>query len=836
MTGERPDSADGSTVAVSPNKKWSDLAGLAMRDADEHAEKHIEYEDFLTSKRALVQFSGFEVPDNKINQRLFPFQRDIVRWALRGGKRAVFAATGLGKTLIQAEWAHQVAKHKKGDVLILAPLAVALQTKELAAKFGIKINYCRKQSEVEKGINITNYDMLDAFDPASFVGVVCDESSVMKDWTAATTQKLRDGFANTKYKLCCTATPSPNDHTELGTHAEFLGIMTRMEMLSMYFCHDGGNTSEWRLKGHARKPFWRMLATWAVSLSRPSDLGYPDDGYDIPELRIIPHVVTVDHTVATEGMLFRCPDMSATGLHKEMRLTAQERAAKVAELIAAEPDEPWLILCNTDYEAQAIHKAIPGLTEVKGSQSVKIKEERLLGFTVGDPKDLLSKSSICGWGLNYQHCARLAIAGLSYSWEQFFQVIRRCWRYGQTREVFAHLVYAETEGRVYDVILKKQAKYEELQREMNEAMKEIQLEDRGKIKRSKPSLVSQKGEMWEVINADCVPTLATRPDNSVHYTIFSPPFASLYVYSDSDADMGNCKTEGEFFEHFAFLIKELHRVTMPGRLVSVHCMDLPTSMQHDGVIGLSDFSGDIIRAFKQAGFIYHSRVVIWKDPVTAMQRTKALGLLHKQVKKDSCRSRQGIPDYLITFRKAGDNPQPVDGMFDRYVGEEGTGPAPLGAPCSVCGGTKQVVSQDSDDFGEVYPCGACTSTTAETRFSIEVWQRYASPVWMDINPSDTLQRKSARQEQDERHIAPLQLQVIERGLDLWSNPGDIVLDPYAGIGSTGVVCARAGRRFLGIELKESYFQQAAANLKIADKSQSGLFASGTDQTESTTAE
>lgn len=769
----------------------------AMGDMDQRIERELEYEDFLASKRAAVTSSGFFVDELALNPRLFPFQRDIVKWALRGGKRAVFAATGLGKTLIQSEWARQVSIHEQGPVLILAPLAVALQTKTLMAEFGIEITHCRSQADVRAGLNITNYAMLEHFNASEFAGVVCDESSVMKDWTAVTTQALATEFAETKYKLCCTATPSPNDHTELGTHAEFLGIMTRMEMLSMYFCHDGGNTSEWRLKGHARKPFWKWLASWAVSLSRPSDLGYSDEGYDLPNLHIIPHVIMVDHSVATEGMLFRCPDMSATGLHKEMRLTAEERAAKVAELVRAEPNEQWLILVNTDYEAEAIHAAIPGLTEVKGSQSVKLKEERLLGFTTGNPKDLLSKSSICGWGLNYQHCARLAIAGLSYSWEQFFQVIRRCWRYGQTREVYAHLVYAETEGRVYDVIQEKQSKYDELQMEMNEAMREMQLEERGKIQRSRPTLASEKGDSWEIVNGDCVTTLQSRSADSIHYTIFSPPFASLYVYSDSDADMGNCKTEREFFEHFAFLIKELHRVIMPGRLVSVHCMDLPTTMERDGFTGLKDFSGEIVRAFEHAGFIYHSRVCIWKDPLVAATRTKAIGLLHKQLVKDSSRSRQGIPDYLVTFRKPGVNLEPVTHLPAGFEEYRGTLPAPA-------------QSRHSDP--------------QKNGYSHIIWQRYASPVWMDIDPSDTLQRESARQEEDERHIAPLQLQVIERGMELWSNPGDLVLDPYAGIGSTGVVCARADRRFLGVELKESYFEQAVANLRVADKKQHGLFA------------
>ena len=770
----------------------------ALGDADQTTERFLEYQEFLESKRNTVLPSGFDVSDSDIHPGLFPFQRDIVRWALRGGKRAVFAATGLGKTHIQTEWANQVSRHEQGPVLMMAPLAVASQTKALAHDMlGIEITLCRSMDDISDGLNITNYDLREKFDPEVFAGVVCDESSVMKDWTAATTQGLAEAFKNTKYKLCCTATPSPNDHTELGTHAEFLDVMTRMEMLSMYFCHDGGNTSEWRLKGHARKAFWRWLASWAVALRKPSDLGYSDEGYILPKLHTIPHVVAVDHSVATDGMLFRCPDLSATGLHKEMRLTAEDRAAEVAKLIAAEPDEAWFVLCNTDYEAEAIKKALPKLIEVKGSDSVKIKEKHLLGFTVGTPKDLLTKCSIGAWGLNYQHCARMAIAGLSYSWEMLFQVVRRCWRYGQKREVHAHLIYAETEGPVYAVLQEKEKHYEELQTEMNDAMREVQLEDRGMLKRSTPTLVTESGESWDMINADCVQALNGTANDSVHYTIFSPPFASLYVYSDSDADLGNSRTQDEFFQHFMFLIRELHRVTMPGRLVSVHCMDLPTTMERDGYTGLKDFSGEIIRQFQDAGFIYHSRVAIWKDPLIAATRTKAIGLLHKQLVKDSARSRQGIADYLITFRKRGDNPEPVTHLprgFENYVG---TLPPPA---------QNKHVDPSKNGFSHI------------------VWQRYASPVWMDIDPSDTLQKDSIRDEADERHICPLQLQVIERGIELWSNPGDLVLSPFAGIGSEGHVAVRMGRRFLGVELKESYFDQAVQNLKAAEKILQGLFA------------
>lgn len=276
----------------------------------------------------------------------------------------------------------------------------------------------------------------------------------------------------------------------------------------------------------------------------------------------------------------------------------------------------------------------------------------------------------------------------------------------------------------------------------------------------------QIGENYAIYNGDCVELVRGIPDESIGYSVFSPPFASLYTYSASPRDMGNCANHEEFFAHFAYLADELMRVTKPGRLVSMHCMLMPTSKARDGFIGLTDFRGDLIRAMQRAGFVFHSEVVIWKDPVTAMQRTKALGLLHKQLKKDSCMSRQGVPDYVVTMRKLGDNPEPV-------------------------------------------------SHTNET-FPVQSWQKYASPVWMDIDPSDTLQYRSAREHDDERHICPLQLEVIRRCLRLWSNPGDNVLSPFAGIGSEGYVALQEGRRFVGCELKRSYYEQAARNLASVD--------------------
>jgi len=347
-------------------------------------------------------------------------------------------------------------------------------------------------------------------------------------------------------------------------------------------------------------------------------------------------------------------------------------------------------------------------------------------------------------------------------------------------KVRVRIITSTAEGQVVANIKRKEADANRMAEEMVNHMHSINEENiKGTVRTSNAYIEDEaSGDNWKLYLGDCVEKVKGISDNSVGFTVFSPPFESLYTYSASERDMGNCKDSSEFAKHFEFLASELHRVTMPGRLLSFHCMNLPTSKSHHGHIGIRDFRGNLIRCFENAGFIFHSEVCIWKDPVTAMQRTKAIGLLHKQLVKDSCMSRQGIPDYLVTMRKDGINPNPVEGELDRWIGDE-------------------------------------NGFQSEGRLSIDLWQRYASPVWMDINPSRTLQKASAREDKDERHICPLQLDVIERAMELWSNPGDLVLSPFAGIGSEGYVALKNGRRFVGIELKASYWKQAKSNLEAA---------------------
>ena len=731
-----------------------------------------EYSEFIQAKAEASTPVGFEPKD--MGADLFDFQRAIVEWACKRGRAAIFADTGLGKTAMQVEWARQVNEHTGGDVLIAAPLCVAQQTVEEAAKFGIHVRYCRDKKDAKPGITITNYEMLERFNPADFAGVVLDESSILKAHDSKTRARITAMFRDTPYKLSCTATPSPNDHMELGNQAEFLGVMSAVEMLAMFFVHDGGDTSQWRLKGHGKTRFWEWMATWSICIRNPADLGFDGSRYNLPGLRMHQHVV--ESPEALPGQLFSGIAQTLTERRDAKRQSMAERIQVTADLINSH-NRPAIVWCHLNDESKAIAATIPDAVEVTGSMTLDQKEAAIVAFTHGTKRVIVTKPSIAGFGMNWQHCHDMVFAGLDDSYESFYQAIRRCHRFGQHHIVDVHLVSAESEGAVKANLERKQAQADDMADSMVAHMREMtqQAIKGAAVEKSEYKREVAHGNGWTVHLGDCVEVARDMPDNSIDYSVFSPPFASLYTYSNSDRDMGNCKTTSEFYEHFRFLVKELYRVIKPGRLLSFHCMDLQTSKFRDGVIGLHDFTGELTRMFTEEGWIYHSKVTIWKDPVTAMQRTKALGLLHKTIRKDSSMSRQGIADYLVTMRKPGDNAEPI-------------------------------------------------AHTHET-FPVQKWQRYASPVWMDINPSRTLQFKTARESDDERHICPLQLDVIERAMELWSNPGDLVFSPFTGIGSEGYVSIEMGRKFVGSELKRSYWELAKRNLSEAREHQeTGLFA------------
>ncbi len=439
----------------------------------------IDYAEFLRGKAAAAVSTGFEPAP--MGAYLAPFQGALTRWALRRGRAAVFAATGLGKTRIELEWARQIAALGGGPVLILAPLAVAAQTVREARALGIAAEQSR-DGRIDAPIVVTNYDMLDRFDARAFAGVALDESSILKAFDGATRTKLIETFAATPYRLAATATPAPNDFTELGNHAEFLGVMRRSEMLSQYFVHDGGSTQDWRLKGHAREAFWRWVCSWGALVQKPSDLGFPDDGYELPPLRFHEHIMPAGDDAAREqGRLFAA---SAHGLSEQRnarRKTLDERVRVTADLVRAEPDEIWIIWCELNDESAALAEACDA-TEVTGSNPAERKEETLLAFAEGRIRRLVSKPSICGFGLNWQHCARMAM-GASNSFEQTYQAIRRCWRFGQRREVHVHIVCSELDRAVLENQRRKEAEAATMAAEMSRFTRAfVQAEVRGVVR------------------------------------------------------------------------------------------------------------------------------------------------------------------------------------------------------------------------------------------------------------------------------------------------------------------------------------------------------------------
>lgn len=446
------------------------------------------YESFLESKRRSVVATGITT-DPPLNATLFPFQAAVTRWALRRGRAALWLDTGLGKSVCAIEWARCVCANMlptgAGRVLILTPLCVAQQFVREGERIGVTVNLCREPGDVKPGINVTNYDRLERFIGLPWDGVVLDESSILKDATSATRNALIEGFRDVKFTLACSATPAPNDHTEIGNHAEFLGVMTRIEMLSMFFVHDGETTQEWRLKGHARADFWSWVAEWALAIRKPSDLGFDDTGYDLPPLRLVEHVseANAKEMAREAGLLFGYEAKTLADLRAARRASLGDRVAAVAEMVNAS-DEPWICWCDLNAESNALAKAIPGAVEVTGSMPADEKEAAIMGFINGDSRVLVTKPSIAGAGLNLQRCSKMAFAGLSFSWEQFYQAIRRCYRFGQTKPVDAHIVTSSAELAVLHSIKRKQTDADAMAVGMISHMRETMLATLGATQRT----------------------------------------------------------------------------------------------------------------------------------------------------------------------------------------------------------------------------------------------------------------------------------------------------------------------------------------------------------------
>ena len=718
-----------------------------------------EYADFLAGKAALPPESG--ITPGPTHPSLYGFQAALARWAIARGRAAIFADCGLGKTRMQVEWARQVG----GPVLIVAPLAVGEQTIAEAAQMGVDVVPAERGGDIA----VTNYERLHKFAPSDYRAVVLDESSILKSVDGKTRTALIREWSAVPYRLCCTATPAPNDMAELANHSEFLGILTRAEMLATFFVHDD---RDWRLKGHAQEKFWEWMATWAMYVRQPSDIGFPNDGFALPPLTIREAVVQIE-LGPDRGLLFPALASGITGRTVARRQSLTGRVDALAGEIAGNADQ-WVVWCGLNDEARSLTEKLNSVgvraVNVEGADAETTKVERERLWRSGDVRVLVTKPSIFGFGMNWQHCHRMAFLGLGDSYEQYYQAIRRCWRFGQTEPVDALIVVSDAESAIVQNVRRKESDAELVAAQTVAAMRDLET---AAVRGVGTSMVAYQtdeasGDDWRLLLGDSAERLCELPAASVGLSVFSPPFASLYTYSASDRDLGNSRSYDEFFEHFGFIIAELRRVTMPGRRACCHVQQVSTTQTTHGVIGWRDFRADTVRAFTAKGWVYDGEVVIDKDPQAQAIRTKSKALMFVQKSRDASWLRPAMADYILLFRAPGENPVPIHGDV-----------------------------------------------------SNEEWILWARPIWYGIRESETLQASAARAERDEKHIAPLQLETVERCVRLWSNPGDLVCSPFAGIGTEGYVALQRGRRFVGIELKREYFDQARRNLATA-RSQSAL--------------
>lgn len=751
------------------------------------------YGEFLAQKKPKLQSLGIDIDRADINPILFPFQADVVQWACKKGRAGVFLDTGLGKTFIQLEWARLLGQR----TLIIAPLSVARQTVREAKKIDIDVIYVRSQSEIHNGhaIYCTNYEMMEQFDFSTFGAVVLDESSILKSLAGKTRTKLVDLCQSVKYRLACTATPAPNDHIELGNHAEFLGICKHAEMLAMFFINanrehtrfDGDGASyrikghndggqEWRLKHHAEVPFFEWLASWSIALTKPSDLGYDDGNFSLPPLNIEPHFIHVDY-VPDDSLFFT--HLKGVQDRVKIRKYTMDMRLDLLRTVIGESSEQWIVWCGLDSESAAVSATFKGsCVEVKGSDEPEHKAQAFEDFQDGKVQILVTKSRIGGFGMNFQNAHNMVFFGLNDSWESWYQSIRRQWRYGQTEPVNVHIVLSDLETKIYHNIQRKDAMATRLRQGLIDQVRSYEL---GELSmRTQDQFVHEtntvKGRGWTAMMGDSCERLQEIPEASIDLSVYSPPFMDLYTYTNSERDLGNSRGAEEFFDHYRFIIAELLRVTKPGRITCVHVSDIPAMASRDGYIGVKDFPGDVIRAYVAAGWVFQGRAFVQKNPQAQAIRTKSKALLFVQLRKDSTDSRPALVDQILIFNRPGENAVPVT----------------------------PVENNEMDN---------------------ETWIEWANGIWLGVHESDTLKYAVARAADDEKHICPLQLGTIERCIKLYSNPGETVLTPFGGIGSEAYQAVKFGRKAILIELKPSYFEIAVQNLKAieAEVATPGLF-------------
>lgn len=802
------------------------------------------YEEFLREKRIIHKATGFDVSPDDIHSVAKPHQRATIQYALRKGKAAILHDTGLGKTLDQLEIGRLVIEKTGKPFLIVMPLWVAYQTIDEAKNLlNINLAYASEGTDITKcEIYVTNYERLQKFENIDWGGLSFDESSIFKG-NGKYFERAKKIIKDVDYVFCASATPSPNSIEEMGRQAEVLGIMTVPEMKATFFVNrqdkkkvdltkeidiksksfteisretskikSQKNTRQgWELRPHARKQFYEWLASWAMAVKMPSDLGFDNEGYFLPGLTITPLFIPADY-VPPDRLVFT--GLGGVSDRSQVRkLTIEPKCQMALEIIGDSKDQ-WVIWCGLNPEANRMKQLLGDkAVNVQGSDKLEKKIEGLRSFAKGKTQILITKTKICGHGSNFQNCHKVIFVGLSDSWEAFYQAIKRFHRFKQEKDVEVYVILAEEEREIWDNVRHKGQEAEFMTSQLIKNAKMYQRKELDMKANEKSVYVTDeiKTDQYHIMLGDSCEWLKKIENDSIGLSVYSPPFEDLFVYSNSERDLGNSGTKEDFYTHYGYIVDALLRVTMPGRKTVVHVADIHARKNQDGFLGLKDFSGDVIRLYIKHGWLYQGRIPIAKNPQATAIRLKAHELMFATMKRDAARLMPVQPDYLLIFTKPGKNANPILPMDNAEMNED--------TWIEWAGNTwldGKLERLESELRREELEQIAKEITRDIIKYFVQ-----GNPIWDDIKETEVLDYKGKGREKldkdDTKHICPLQLEPVERAIKLWSNPGDKILTPFMGIGTEVYQSVMFERYGIGIELKPEYFYKAKENIETATR-------------------
>ncbi len=811
------------------------------------------YREFLSAKAHIAKDLGFAPDAAEINTWLKPHQQAVVRWAVAGGRRAIFASFGLGKTVIQLEVLRLIIARDGGRALIVAPLGVRQEFRRDALKLGIDLNFIRSIEEAgDAGIYLTNYETVrdGKIDPKAFTATSLDEASVLRGFGGTKTfREFMRVFEGVKYRFVATATPDPNEYIELLAYAAYLGIMDVSGAKTRFFKRDSTKADKLTIHPHKEQEFWVWVASWAMFLRQPSDLGFADEGYSLPEMQVITHELPVDHTDATperdgQGRMFREALHGVVDAAREKRETLPIRIAKMQEILAAEPDEHFLIWHDLESEREAIESAVPDVVSVYGSQNLEEREASIVAFSDGEIQHLAAKPVIAGSGCNFQrHCARAIFLGIGFKFNDFIQAIHRIFRFLQTRKVEIHIIYAESERRIYEVLMEKWERHKKRAQIMSEMINTYGLSQAAMIETLKRSLGIERIEIkdrdYTIVNNDCVEESARMADNSLDLILTSIPFSTQYEYSPSYNDFGHTDNNEHFWQQMGFLIPQLLRTLKPGRLAAIHVKDriVPGGVSGLGFQTVYPFHADCIRHFVKHGFAFMGQKTIVTDVVRENNQTYRLGWTEQC--KDGSKMGYGMPEYLLLFRKPpsdssdGYADQPVRKSKDEYSRgrwqmdahgfARSSGNRPL-TPEDLKGLShaeifqlfkKYSMSNVYDFENHVALAEALEGAgILPVTFMLLQPQSWHPDVWTDITRMRTLNGAQSAKGK-EMHLCPLQFDICDRVIAQNTMPGETVYDPFGGLMTVPYCAIQLGRKAIASELNPAYFVDGLTYVRAA---------------------